>query len=362
MQDCRIPEIDYGDFGASVQQKAQAKGRPIKGQWEITFRCNLKCAHCYVVEDENKQELTLLEITNILDQIHQEGCLWLCLTGGEPLLREDFLDIYTYAIKKGFLVTLFTNGTLITPEIANCLKLYPPFMVEITLNGITSETYEKITRTPGSFQACLRGIKLILERNIPLTLKSVGMTLNRDEILKIKKYAQSLKKVRYRYDPIIVPRLDSIWGPCQFRLSPEEIMDIEYNDSDMRREWRDYLRCEHMACESDALFRCTGGINSFNISPYGELQLCQLLRQPSFNLRQGSFRQGFYNLFPKIRLAKYEANSKCKGCKISYLCHQCPARAQLENGHPEIAVDYYCELAHRRQETKGVLIDQDRRF
>ena len=97
MGDLKMPTIDYNDFIEPLYDKTHAKNKPINGQLEITLRCNLRCVHCYVIEDESKEELTLPEITNILDQIHQEGCLWLCLTGGEPLLREDFLDIYTYA-------------------------------------------------------------------------------------------------------------------------------------------------------------------------------------------------------------------------------------------------------------------------
>lgn len=351
-----IRKIDYEDFTEYFQNKMQSKGTPIQGQWELTFRCNLKCVHCYVVEDKTKEELTFKEITNILDQIHEEGCLWLCLTGGEPLVRSDFLDIYTYAKHKGFLITIFTNGTLITPEIADYLSEYPPFMIDITLNGITPDVYESITQVPGSFQSCMRGINLILERELPLTLKSNGMTLNREEILKIKKWVDGLGKAKYRYDSLITPRLDGSKKPCELRLSPEEIIDIESTDETMQEEWRRYLQSEHELPNPDNLFRCGAGISSFNINPYGELQLCQLLRKPNFDLRNGSFREGFYNLFPSIRSAKYQTNSKCKNCKIWYLCPQCPARAELENGNQEAPVDYFCQLAHKREELKSALV------
>lgn len=347
--------ITYRDFSECFSDKMQARGVPIKGQWELTFRCNLKCTHCYVVEDQTKKELTFQEITDILDQIHKEGCLWLTFTGGEPLLRKDFLDIYGYAKKKGFLITLFTNGTLISKEIADYLQQYPPFMIDITLNGITEETYEKISRIPGSFQKCLKGIRLLLERNLPLTLKSIGMTVNRGEILKIKEWVYSLGKAKYRYDPIIVPRLDGSTKPCELRLSPEETIDIEFTDKIMKEEWRRYLQSEYELPNQDNLFRCRAGISSFDINPYGELQLCQLLRKPSFDLCKGSFREGFYNLFPKIRSAKYRTTSKCRECKLWYLCPQCPARAELETGNQEAPVDYFCQLAHKREELKGVL-------
>ena len=356
MEATEIPTISYEDFANTFQANAQAKRKPVDGQWEITFRCNLRCVHCYVVEDPTKKELTFPEITDILDQIHQEGCLWLCLTGGEPLMRSDFLEIYTYAKEKGFLITLFTNGTLITPEIADHLREYPPFMIDITLNGITAETYESITQVPGSFQGCMRGINLILERDLPLTLKSNGMTLNRDEILRIKEYAEGLG-AKYRYDSLILPKLDGSKKPCQLRLSPEEIIDIEATDETMQEEWKRYLQSEHELSSPDNLFRCGAGISSFDINPYGELQLCHILRKPNFNLRNGSFREGFYQLFPKIRSAKYQTNSKCKNCQLWYLCPQCPACAELENGDQEAPVDYFCQLAHKRQELEAALVN-----
>jgi len=346
------PRSDYGNFCEHIKDRTKEKRIPLEGHLELTFRCNLKCVHCYVVENPTKKELTFPEITDILDQIHQEGCLWLCLTGGEPLMRSDFLKIYDYAKRKGFLITLFTNGTLITAEIADHLREYPPLMIDITLNGIFADTYEKITRVPGSFQLCLEGIDLILERDLPLTLKSNGMTLNRDEILKIKEHVERLGKAKYRFDSLLIPQLDGSKEPCRLRLSPKEITDIEYADDAMRKQWIEYFQTEPDIPDPESLYRCEAGIDSFCIDPYGELQLCSELRKPSFDLHKGPFREGFQKLFPKIRSAKYRTQSKCKDCEIRHMCPQCPARANLENGDKEAPVDYFCELARERQEMR----------
>ncbi|MFB0564682.1 MAG: radical SAM protein [Candidatus Aminicenantaceae bacterium] len=352
MECITIPRIEYRNFCERIIDRTKAKNIPLEGQMEVTFRCNLKCVHCYVAEDSTKKELTFPQITDIIDQIHQEGCLWLCLTGGEPLMRSDFLEIYSYAKRKGFLVTLFTNGTLITSKIADYLREYPPFMIDITLNGITAETYEGITRVPGSFQKCLEGIDLILERNLPLTLKSNGMILNRDEILKIKEHVKRLGKAKYRFDSLLIPKLNGSREPCRLRLSPEEIIDIEYADDTMREQWRGYFQDEYEIPDPENLYRCGAGVDSFCINPYGELQLCPELREPSFDLHHGSFREGFHRFFPKIRSAKYKTESKCKDCEVRHLCPQCPARAILENGEQEAPVEYFCALARKRQEMK----------
>jgi MoaA/NifB/PqqE/SkfB family radical SAM enzyme len=100
-----IPEISYSEFGERLNKQIVAERIPVSGSFELTFRCNLRCAHCYCNlplndQDTIEKELATEEVFNILDQIAEAGCLWLLITGGEPLLRKDFLEIYTYAKKK----------------------------------------------------------------------------------------------------------------------------------------------------------------------------------------------------------------------------------------------------------------------
>ena len=349
-----ISNSSYKDFTESLAGKASEKRIPIFGQWELTFNCNLNCVHCYVVKDTNKGELTFLEITDILDQLHEAGCLWLSFTGGEPLMRPDFLEVYTYAKKKGFLINILTNGTLVTPKIADYLREYPPFMVEITLNGITAKTYETVTGVSGSFQRCLEGIRLIKERNLPLRVKSNGMKINRDEILKIKEYVQGLG-IDYGFDSVILPRLDGSKGPCKLRLSPDEIVSIEHQDPTMQKEWQGCFKEEFIHWNPNLLFRCEGGINSFYIGPYGRLMLCHAVRYPSFDLMKGSFQEGFYNFLLGVRSRKYKTNSPCRLCEIYDICRQCPGRAQIETGDPETPVEYFCQLAHKHSQMSQVL-------
>src|SRR2546427_4953898 len=147
---------------------------------------------CFNTPEMIRQELSFPEIVRIMDDIHEAGCLELCLTGGEPLARRDFLDIYTYAKQKGFLVTVFTNGTLVTERIADHWVHYPPSMIEISFHGLTERSFERITQGSGSYARCLEGIRLVLERNIQLTLKTYVMTVNRNEIFEIKQHVDRL--------------------------------------------------------------------------------------------------------------------------------------------------------------------------
>ncbi len=120
-----LPQISARELFERISHGTDGGRYPLAGQWELTCRCNLRCVMCYTdpfnTPEKIRQELTYPEITRILDELQEAGCVELCLTGGEPLARKDFLDIYSYAKGKGFLLTVFTNGTLITPEIADHL-------------------------------------------------------------------------------------------------------------------------------------------------------------------------------------------------------------------------------------------------
>jgi len=116
-----------------------------------------------------------------------------------------------------------------------------PYIVEITLYGVTKETHEKVTGIPGSYNRCQRGIELLLERKIPLGLKTMAMTLNRNELSDIKEYAEGLG-VKFRFDPILNPKLDGSKIPCNFRLSLEEVVKLDLAEEKRVNEWREF--CE----------------------------------------------------------------------------------------------------------------------
>ncbi len=344
-----IPTVPYHEFSKRIHDKVVADRIPINGSIELTLRCNLRCVHCYAAYNDSKKELTYSEICHILDDITDAGCLWLLITGGEPLLRKDFLDIYIYAKKKGLIITLFTNGTLLTPEIGDFLKEWPPFFTEITLYGMTKRTYENVTRIPGSFERCLKGINLLLERKIPLKLKTMVMALNNDELWQMREYAESLG-VEFRFDLGINPRLDGSKEPCQFRLSPEEVVKLDLADRKRREKWREYYQRPHQKNRPDRLYFCGAGQDMFHIDPYAGLSICIMSRRMSYDIRQGSFREGWGNFLPAVSGQEIKGDSKCTRCKVWFLCDHCPGWAELEKGDPESPVEYLCQIAQRRKE------------
>lgn len=341
----------YDAFSAALIEQASAARIPVNAGMEITFRCNLACVMCYCNEPANDRklrarELTTEEIRRILDQMAEAGVLWLQITGGEPLLRPDFADIYRHAKARGMLIRLFTNGTLVTPKIADLLAESPPFSIEITLYGRSEETYERVTQVKGSYRRCLRGIGLLLDRNLPLSLKTVAITLNRDEVLEMQAFARSLG-VRFRYDAEINPRLDGDQAPLRYRLSPEETVRLEAGDPKRRADLQEeFARAERPRTGTQPLFGCAAGETVFQIDPYGHMTVCVLSRASGFDLRAGTVAEGWESFAP----ARGRTREAAPGGEAH---DHCAGWAALEHGASEAVINHAAEVAALRRRVFG---------
>ncbi len=241
-----------------------------------------------------RQELTTQEILRLMPQVADAGCLYLCLTGGEPLARPDFRAIYLAAKAHGFLLTVFTNGTLVTDALADVWVQQPPHRIEISLYGMTQDTYEGTTQRRGSYDACLRGIRLLQARQLPLVLKTPAMTVNQHEILAMREWAEA-QGIHYQFGEWMRPRLNGAEDPFQFQLSDEELHAIE---SHAGSAWEEHL--EDQSREK----HCGSERFKFHIDAYGQLQLCSQNRRASYDLRHGSFHEGFYDVLPTFPCPK----------------------------------------------------------
>src|SRR6202521_6141823 len=227
-----MDQLSYGEFSADLHEKQAGKRVPMQVSIEVTRRCPLECQHCYNNlpmgdQDARSGEMTTEEHFKMLDELVEMGCFWLLYTGGEIFACKDFLEIYTYAKQKGFLITLFTNGTLINEKIADYLLEWPPFAIEITLYGRTKETYEALTAIPGSYDRCLRGIHLLKERGLPLKLKTVATSINKHEVVAMRHFAEEELGVEFKMDGQVNPRIDCSQSPLAVRLTPEEVVALD---------------------------------------------------------------------------------------------------------------------------------------
>src|SRR3984957_1943943 len=358
-----MEQVSYGEFSADLHGRQAGQRVPLQVSIEVTRRCPLECLHCYnnlPMGDmvAKQRELTKEEHFKMLDELVEMGCFWLLYTGGEIFARKDFLEIYTHAKKKGFLITLFTNGTIITEAIADYLVEWPPFAIEITLYGRTRETYEALTAIPGSYDRCLRGIQLLRERGLPLKLKTVATSINKHEVLAMRQFAEEELGVEFKMDGQINPRIDCSQSPLAVRLTPEEVVALDLTSPKVADEYiklakRDLENPPNLA-QIDTVYSCGGGINSFALNAYGEVGICVISQQETFSIHGAGVRQVWEQSLMHLRTRKRTQVTKCLQCKIQSLCGMCPANGELENGDRESPVEFLCHVAHLRAAAIGV--------
>src|ERR1700678_936103 len=358
-----MEQLSYGAFSADLHQRQAGQRVPVQVSIEVTRRCPLECQHCYNNlpmgdQDARSREMTTEEHFKMLDELVEMGCFWLLYTGGEIFARKDFLEIYTYAKKKGFLITLFTNGTLITEKIADYLVEWPPFAIEITLYGRTRETYESLTMIPGSYDRCLRGINLLRERGLPLKLKTVATSINKHEVSAMRQFAEEELGVEFMMDGQINPRIDCSQSPLGVRLTPEEVVALDMHapkgiSEYLRLANRDLGKPPNLAQENTVYF-CGGGMNSFAINAYGEMGICVISQQETFDIRREGLKPAWEHSLREVRTRKRTRVTKCIECRIQSLCGMCPANGEMENGDRESPVAFLCHVAHLRAAVIGV--------
>jgi len=344
-----MKQVSYKDFLINFNNFQKRKRMPFVGQLELTYRCNYDCVHCYCKGILNeKDELTTKQWKKIINEIHKQGCIFLCITGGEPLLREDLFEIYSYAKEKGFLISLFTNGSLFTKKIISFFKKKPPLSIEVTLNGIKSSTYEKITQSEGSFTRIMLNLKDMAKSNLPLIVKSNCLKINKDEIREIKYFSDKLLgKGRFQYDDFIFPKLNGDIFPLNYRLKPEELINLKKTDRDIWKEYRASICSQKKDFNkyNEYKYLCTSWTTEFFINPSGILKFCLISNKYTTDLKKESFKKGFYCNFLQILKEKFNTSSKCKNCKLRNICYYCPERAYLETGNDETAIPYFCKRA-----------------
>jgi radical SAM protein with 4Fe4S-binding SPASM domain len=340
---------------------------------ELTERCNNNCIHCYINLpandfDAKKKELSKEEIQEILQEAVSLGCLTVRFTGGEPLLREDFEDLYIFARKLGLRVIFLTNASLMTPALAEVFARIPPLEpIEVTLYGMKRKSYESVTRVSGSFEAAWRGIHLLLEKKVPFVVKGALLPPNKEETEEFESWTSTIPWIvtppSYSIFFDLRARRDSRQKNIsikKIRLSSDETVAFFFRKQEKYlREMREF--CSQFARPSGkGIFSCGAGAGNCCIDAYGYLQLCMLLRHPAtvYDLKKGSLKDALTNFFPQIRKMKAENPdylARCARCFLHGLCEQCPARSWMEYGKLDTPVEYHCEIAHAQARALGLL-------
>jgi radical SAM protein with 4Fe4S-binding SPASM domain len=344
---------------------------------ELTERCNNNCIHCYInlpADDpvSKARELSTEQIQKILAEAAHLGCLSVRFSGGEPLLREDFEELYVFARRLGQKVLLFTNGTLITPGLATLFAKIPPLEpIEITVYGINQGSYESVSRASGSYNNYKRGIDLLLKNKVPFVVKTALLPSNRKEIDELRRWASTLPwmettpsctilfDLRCRRDSEEKNRLIK-----QLRLTPAQVQKtLSRNETDYRKEMGEFCST-FIGPPGESLFPCGAGMQRVSVDSYGYCQPCTLLRHPEtvYDLKAGSLRDGLTKFFPQIREKKAsnpDYLKRCVRCFLKGLCEQCPGKSWLEHGTLDTPVEYFCEIAHVSARYLGLLGERE---
>lgn len=339
---------------------------------ELTERCNNNCIHCYINlpcdDPAMERELSTGALEKILIEAASLGCLTVRFTGGEPLIRDDFEEIYLFTRRLGIKIVLFTNATLITPHLADLFSQIPPReKIEISIYGLCEGSYEAVTRVPGSFQAAMRGLKLLWERGVPFVIKAAVLPPNIGELGAMEDLAMEIPwmeghppvyssffNLRARRDSEDKNRIIR-----SLRPSPQEGIEILSRDRDRYLQEMKQFCTKFMKPSGDQIFSCGAGKGGC-VDAYGNFQPCILLRHPQvlYDLRSGTIKDALIRFFPRLREMK--ANnpdylSRCARCFLKGLCEQCPGRSWMEHGTMDTPMDYFCQVAHARALDLGML-------
>ncbi|PYM05375.1 MAG: hypothetical protein DMD82_11280 [Candidatus Rokuibacteriota bacterium] len=304
---------------------------PLAVLFEVTHRCNLGCEHCYLTEGPvgrprpTREELGLDEIGRALDQLAEAGTFFLTLTGGEVFMRRDFLEILAHARALHFSVTIFTTGTLLTPEPAARVAALHPLSVEVSIYSARPEIHDRVTRIPGSHARSLRALRLLGDHGVVILIKSPLMTLNSGEYLGIVELAGELG-AGYGFDPMLVPRRDGNLAPTKLGLDRDGLRAY-FSDPVLAKQFFEPVRCLPQKGEE----LCGTGRRTCMISPYGDVFPCVVHPVPAGNLREKSFHE-IWNGSPLLQDLRTKTVDDLRPGARARPGFRCSALALIEHG------------------------------
>ena len=339
----------------------EARRTPLNGTFELTVRCNLKCKMCLFRHDDSeneeimKKERTAEEWIDMARQVAEAGTIKLLITGGEPMLRPDFCEIYEAIAKMGFIITLYTNATLVRPKIMETLTKYPPHKIGVTLYGASAETYENVCKVSNAYEKAIKGIKELSKLPSKLEIRSTLIKDNINDLDDIQSWVEEqfgkdmplytsrivLKPVRGGIADVECCRLDPRENAkLLFKQTIKVLNDFGIVENIDGNNVRFKLNNDKGSDVKPSIYGCEAGMTSYTISWDGKLLGCQMLG----DYWTYPFDEGFNSSwlkFPKGVVIK-ELNEKCRTCKDRSLCSTCVATRMAETGNTFGCPSYIC--------------------
>ena len=335
MNDRLSGNLSDEEYLQRLRTKIAEKRVPYTGSVELTHRCNLKCMHCYLgdqcsISKETDRELATEPWIDIIDQIVEAQCLDLLITGGEPMLRKDFPEIYAH--------------------------------------GSTAATHDRITQVKGSHAKCMKGVEALLKLGVRVGLKTVLMSLNKHEYADMENLARELN-VPWRLDSAVFPclpnsdsggqpnrcslftmagdRKAAAKSPLSLRVDPQDAVALEFSDGARVKAMRGTFAKMSGRKVSEKLYTCGAGLTGFHVDPYGCLQPCMMTTGYRQKIVGSSFEKAWREI-GRVRDVPAPAGYACGACDKLSICSGCPALFDLENGAAGVRSEYICALTQFR--------------
>jgi radical SAM protein with 4Fe4S-binding SPASM domain len=330
------------------------RGRPLSANFELTFRCNLKCEFCYNVDDPASRELTTPQILDTIRKLSDLGILYCALTGGEPMVHPDFWTI-ARAVKKGNMaLRVYTNGCYIDEAAAERFAgEVRPLEIEISIHGSTSEVHDRLTGMRGSLDQALRAIRLLRERDVRVILKTPITRHNQHQVWDIHGLGRELD-VPVTFDPVVTPRDDGDTEPLRLQATPEFLKKFWSEEWKELRGGQSVSPTDHTQISSN----CGTGRTTVAIDPYGNIYPCVQWRRKAGNVLEVESLADLWvtsSVLKTVRRLAVEVTDKTlKGCESGEFCTFCPGVAELQTGDP--LKMYPQALANARAKSRSVLL------
>ena len=313
-----------------MNQKAMDLGIPLSVHFDITYRCNERCVHCYLDHDD-LGEMTTGEIEDVLDQLADAGVFFLALSGGEVLMRRDFFDIVEHARRRLFNVKIKTNGVMIREPEARRLRQLGVEQVQISVYSHRPEVHDGITKLPGSLRRTIEAIRFLKLQGLKVSMANVLMTANLFDNQGMMSLAKDLG-VSYTLDPTITPKIDGNTAVLALRAPAAELRRVFQNE-ELVGNVAEFC-APPAAPDEDVMdgYPCSAGHTSCYISPYGDVFPCVQFPLPSGNLRREKFVEIWRHssALKEVRSIRARDLTTCSTCSHVGSCSRCPGLAYME--------------------------------
>ncbi len=332
---------NYQDLKSRIIRHAAIERIPVLGEFELTSKCNFACPMCYVRDNDPKNELTKEEWIAIFDEAVSEGLVYALLTGGETLVRPDFIDLYTHLYDLGVRITVYTNGYHISDQHLETFKKRPPELVAITLYGASDETYLKVTKIREGYTNVTDNILRLKRDNINVACRVIPIPEVYADLDGILDFVRE-NDIPLGYFLYLAPSRNNDY---KGRMLPEKLVDFE------EKILSAYSREKTAPTKDfDGLSSCAALKSGYGVNHDGYMQPCTLISYPSRKLLPGELLKTFRELGDKWRcLAK---SHDCEICKLREYCISCPARRYLE-GDIHKCAPYLLAVAKERKRRHG---------